>query len=66
MGNKDKGQFVLSFIVIYALALLADVITDVAFVKKIGLESVFFSVLIGLIVRNTVGISVSGFPGRWV
>ena len=56
LGNKDKGQFILSFIIIYALALLADVITDVAFVKKIGLESVFFSVLIGLIVRNTIGL----------
>lgn len=56
LGNKDKGQFILSFIIIYALALLADVITDVAFVKKMGLESVFFSVLIGLIVRNTVGL----------
>ena len=56
MGKKDKGQFILSFIIIYALALLADVITDVAFVKKMGLESVFFSVLIGLIVRNTIGL----------
>ncbi len=56
LGNKDKGQFILSFIIIYALALLADVITDVAFVKKMGLESVFFSVLIGLIVRNTIGL----------
>ena len=56
LGNKDKGRFILSFIIIYALALLADVITDVAFVKKMGLESVFFSVLIGLIVRNTIGL----------
>ncbi len=56
MGNKDKGQFILSFIVIYALVLLANWITDIAFVKKMGLESVFFSVLIGLIVRNTIGL----------
>lgn len=57
MGKKDnKGQFFLSFIVIYALVLLANWITDIAFVKKMGLESVFFSVLIGLIVRNTIGL----------
>ena len=56
LGNRDKGQFILSFVIIYALALLADAITDVAFVKKMGLESVFFSVLIGLIVRNTIGL----------
>jgi uncharacterized integral membrane protein (TIGR00698 family) len=56
LGNRDKGQFILSFVIIYALALLADAITDVAFVKKMGLESVFFSVLIGLIIRNTVGL----------
>ena len=56
MGNKDKGQFILSFIVIYALVLLANWITNIAFVKKMGLESVFFSVLIGLIVRNTIGL----------
>ena len=56
LGNRDKGQFILSFVIIYALALLADAITDVAFVKKMGLESVFFSVLIGLIIRNTAGL----------
>ncbi len=56
LGKKDKGQFILSFVIIYALVLLADLITNVAFVKKMGLESVFFSVLIGLIVRNTIGL----------
>lgn len=56
MGKKDKGLFFLSFIVIYALVILANWITDIAFVKKMGLESVFFSVLIGLIVRNTMGL----------
>lgn len=56
MGNKDKGGFFLSFIVIYALVLLANWITDIAFVKKMGLESVFFSVLIGLTMRNTIGL----------
>ncbi|MDO5522946.1 MAG: putative sulfate exporter family transporter [Bacteroidia bacterium] len=56
MGNKDKGGFFLSFVVIYALVLLANFIKDIAVVKRMGLESVFFSVLIGLIVRNTVGL----------
>lgn len=56
MGNKDKGQFFISFIVIYALALLAQYITEIPAIKTIGLESVFFSVLIGLLIRNTVGL----------
>lgn len=56
MGNRDKGQFILSFIIIYALALLAQFIAGFVFVKKMGLEAVFFSVLIGLIIRNTIGL----------
>lgn len=56
MGNKDKGGFILSFIVVYALAWLAEYLAGLSPIKTIGLESVFFAVLIGLIIRNTVGL----------
>lgn len=56
MGNKDKGGFLLSFVVVYALAWLAEYIAGVSTIKAIGLESVFFAVLIGLLIRNTVGL----------
>ena len=55
MGNKGKG-FILSFVVIFALALAARYLSAVAPIKKIGLEAVFFAVAIGLIIRNTVGL----------
>lgn len=56
MGNKDKGGFLLSFVIIYLLAQLAGYIASIGGVKTIGLESVFFAVLIGLLIRNTVGL----------
>jgi uncharacterized integral membrane protein (TIGR00698 family) len=56
MGNKDNGRFLLSFAVVYLLAWLATYISGLAPVKTIGLESVFFAVIIGLLIRNTVGL----------
>lgn len=56
MGNKDKGQFLLSFVIIFLLAQLASYISNIATVKTLGLESVFFAVLLGLAIRNTVGL----------
>ncbi len=56
MGNKDKGMFLISFAVIYLLAQLAGYIAGLSGIKTIGLESVFFAVLIGLLIRNTVGL----------
>ncbi|MEA4917196.1 YeiH family protein [Proteiniphilum sp.] len=56
MGNKDKGGFLFSFIVVYALAWLAEYMAGLGPIKTIGLESVFFAVLIGLLIRNTVGL----------
>lgn len=56
MGNKDKGQFLLSFAVVFVLAMLAKYVANIEAIKKIGLESVFFAVLIGLLIRNTVGL----------
>ncbi|NLI99750.1 MAG: putative sulfate exporter family transporter, partial [Bacteroidales bacterium] len=53
MGNKDKGGFLVSFAVIYLLAQLAGYIAGLSGIKTIGLESVFFAVLIGLLIRNT-------------
>ena len=56
MGNKDKGQYLISFVVIYILALAASYLSGLSSIKTIGLESVFFAVLIGLLIRNTVGL----------
>ena len=56
MGNKDKGQFLLSFVIIYILAELASYVANIDAIKTIGLESVFFAVLIGLLIRNTIGL----------
>src|SRR5690554_4217093 len=56
MGSKDKGQFLISFAIIYILAQLASYISSLDSIKLIGLESVFFAVLIGLTIRNTVGL----------
>lgn len=56
MGNRDKGGFLLSFAGIYLLAQLASYIAGLSGIKTIGLESVFFAVLIGLLIRNTVGL----------
>ncbi len=56
MGKKDKGGFLISFAVVFALAWLAKYIAALAPVKTIGLEAVFFAVIIGLLIRNTVGL----------
>ena len=56
MGNKDKGQILLSFVIIYILAELASYVANIDAIKTIGLESVFFAVLIGLLIRNTIGL----------
>ncbi len=56
MGNKDKGEFLISFAIIYVLAQAASYISSIPSIKTIGLESVFFAVLIGLLIRNTVGL----------
>ncbi len=55
MGNKGKG-FILSFVVIFVLALAARYLSTIPAIKKIGLEAVFFAVAIGLLIRNTVGL----------
>ncbi len=56
MGNKDNGRFLFSFAVVYLLAWLATYVAGLGPIKIIGLESVFFAVIIGLLIRNTVGL----------
>ena len=56
MGNRDSGQFLLSFAVIFLLAWLSRSLTGIPFIKSTGFESVFFAVIIGLLIRNTIGL----------
>ena len=51
MGRKLRGMLP-SLIVIFALSLVAQIIAKIPIVKFYGLESVFFSVILGLLIRN--------------
>ncbi len=55
LGNSLRG-FAVSFTLIFLISLLAQYISGLTAVKSTGFEAVFFSVLIGLIIRNTVGL----------
>jgi uncharacterized integral membrane protein (TIGR00698 family) len=55
MGGR-VGGFVPAFAVIFAASVLSQWLAAVPAIKTTGLESVLFSVLIGLAVRNTVGL----------
>lgn len=46
-----KGIF-FSFLIIYLLALLSNVVASIPAVKSTGLESVFFAVIFGLVISN--------------
>ena len=50
-----KGLF-LSLLVIFALTLGAQLLAAIPVFKNLGLEPVFFSVILGLLVSNTVGV----------
>ncbi len=50
--NKPLKGIFLSFLAIYLLALLSNVIASIPAVKSTGLESVFFAVILGLIISN--------------
>jgi hypothetical protein len=52
LGRPIKGVLV-SFSVIFVLALLAQWVAKLEIVKFYGFEAVFFSVIFGLIIRNT-------------
>jgi uncharacterized integral membrane protein (TIGR00698 family) len=52
--RKTTWKFILSFWVIFSLAMLAQMIAAHTSVKSLTIETVFFSVLIGLLISNTV------------
>lgn len=56
LGRPVKG-ILTSLLSIFVIALIANVISNISFIKNdLGLEVVFFAVLIGLIISNTVGV----------
>lgn len=56
LTGKATSRFFGSFIIIALLAILAQVISTHTSVKALSLETVFFSVLIGLLISNTMNI----------
>ena len=60
VGNRILGRpmrgLLVSFIVIFAIAVLAQWVAKLEAVKFYGFEAVFFSVLFGLLVRNLFGV----------
>jgi len=48
--------FAASFLFIYGMSFLAQYLSGLSFIKSTGFEAVFFSVAIGLLIRNTVGL----------
>lgn len=50
--NRPVKGIVRSFIVVFAVSLLAQFIAKIPAVKYFGFEAVFFSVIFGLIIRN--------------
>ncbi len=55
LGEKITS-FIPGFITIFIITILAQGIASIPTIKTAGLESVFFSVIIGLIIRNTIGL----------
>ncbi|MBR2051598.1 MAG: putative sulfate exporter family transporter [Bacteroidales bacterium] len=55
MKKPVKGIFV-SFLVIFVLTMVAQLLASIPFCKEYGLESVLFAVLLGLIVSNVFGV----------
>lgn len=55
MKKPIKGIFV-SFLVIFVLTMVAQLLASIPFCKEYGLESVLFAVLLGLIVSNVFGV----------
>lgn len=59
IGTKILGttikSFIPAFIVVFGISLLSHYIASIGFISRAGLESVLFSVAIGLLIRNTVG-----------
>ena len=55
MGERLRG-FLPAFITVFALSVLCQYIATIPVIKSAGLESVLFSVALGLLIRNTVGL----------
>lgn len=55
IGDKLRG-FLPAFILIFALSALCQYIATIPAIKTAGLESVLFSVALGLLIRNTIGL----------
>ena len=55
MGDRLRG-FIPSFAAIFVLSALCQYVSMLPPIKTAGLESVFFSVILGLLIRNTVGL----------
>ncbi|MBQ5648344.1 MAG: putative sulfate exporter family transporter [Alistipes sp.] len=51
LSRPTKGLF-WSFVVVFAVSMLAQVVANIPFIKRFGFEAVFFSVIFGLIIRN--------------
>ncbi|MFR9583937.1 MAG: putative sulfate exporter family transporter, partial [Rikenellaceae bacterium] len=51
LGKPIKGLFV-SFVFVFLLTVAAQVLASIPFIKAYGFESVFFSVILGIILRN--------------
>ena len=51
LSRPLKGLF-WSFVVVFAVSMLAQVVANIPFIKMYGFEAVFFSVIFGLIIRN--------------
>ncbi len=62
LNRPLKGIF-LSLLSIFALAWLSNLIASIPFIKETGLESVFFAVIFGLIISNTIGVPKWMSPG---
>ncbi len=51
LGKPIRGLFV-SFVFVFLLTLAAQILASIPFIKAYGFESVFFSVILGIILRN--------------
>ncbi|MGL4484420.1 MAG: YeiH family protein [Anaerovoracaceae bacterium] len=55
LGEKIS-RFLIAFAGIFLIAIMAMFIANFSFIKMAGLESVFFSVILGLLIRNIFGL----------
>lgn len=60
VGVKLMGEkvvpFAISFLAIFAISIVSQQISTIPAIKKLGLETVFIAVTIGLLIRNLIGL----------